>query len=230
MERKPIKAFCAVVLAFLGSCYPEGPEYVEELDAVYTNYDPEFNFSDHNTYAMPDSIILINEQNFVVIDGDDTPEFVDPAYANVILSQIRDNMTANGWTEVENTDDPDVILLVSATRTTNLYYNYDWRYWDWWYPGAFSGYGWYYPNYFPGYGYGRGYRPGYVSGYRSGTLLIQMAQPSEAGVNNNVPVAWMSVINGLLEGSTANINNRLVQTIDQAFEQSPYLNQSNNVE
>jgi len=24
---------------------------------------------------------------------------------------------------------------------------------------------------------------------------MQMAQPSEAGVNNNVPVAWMSVIN-----------------------------------
>ena len=64
------------------SCYPEGPEYVEELDAVYTNYDPEFNFPDQNTYAMPDSIILINEQNFVVIDSDDTPEVADPVYAD----------------------------------------------------------------------------------------------------------------------------------------------------
>jgi len=66
----------------LCSCYPEGPEYVEELDAVYTNYDPEFNFPDQNTYAMPDSIILINEQNFVVIDSDDTPEVADPVYAD----------------------------------------------------------------------------------------------------------------------------------------------------
>ncbi|MEK6477258.1 DUF4136 domain-containing protein [Catalinimonas sp. 4WD22] len=228
MKRRFHKALLLFALTSMCACYPEGPEYVEDLDVVYTNYDPEFAFSAQNTFAVPDSIILISEQNFVVVDGDDTPEIVDPVYADVILEQLRENMVESGWTETEIEDDPDVILLLSVTRTTNLYYNYDLRYWDWWYPGSYAGLGWYYPNYFPGYYRGInptfGYSPGYVSGYRSGSLLIQMTQPANTGVNDNVPVVWMGVVNGLLEGSPNNINNRLQLTINQAFDQSPYLN------
>lgn len=223
MKRMLSKVSLALGLMLMYSCYPEGPEYVEDLDVVYTNYDPEFNFTEQTTFAMPDSIILINEQNFNGFEEQEAPEVVDPLYADVILEQIRENMADAGWTEIEIEEDPDVVLLLSVTRTTNLYYNYDWRYWDWWYPGSYAGWGWYYPNYFPGYY--RGYNPGgYISGYRSGSLLMQMAQPSNTGVNNNVPVVWMTVINGLLEGSSTNISNRLVQTIDQAFAQSTYLN------
>lgn len=218
MRRSLMKVLSAACMLLLVSCYPEGAEYVEDLDVVYTNYDPDFNFSQQNTFAIPDSIVLINEQNFVSVDGDNIPDIVDPVYADVILNQIRENMTAMGWTEVDREANPDVILLVTATRTTNLHYNYDYRYWDWWYPGSyfggFRGWGWYYP----------GYSPGYYTGYRTGTLMIQMTHPADVGVNNNVPVVWLSVINGLLEGSTTNINNRLRQSIDQAFSQSPYLN------
>ena len=201
-----------MALLVLSNCKPEGPEYVEELDVVYTNYDPNFNFSEQHTFAIPDSIVLISNQNFSSTGGN-TPEVVDPVYGDQILDLIRENMVALGWTEVEKTENPDVVLLVSASRTTNLFYNYDWRYWDWWYPGAFTGYGMYYP----------GYSPGYISGYRSGSLMIQMANVANTGVNNNVPVVWLSVINGILEGSTENIGNRLQGTINQAFDQSPYL-------
>jgi hypothetical protein len=27
------------IILLLGSCYPQGPEYYEDLDLVYTNYD-----------------------------------------------------------------------------------------------------------------------------------------------------------------------------------------------
>lgn len=195
-------------------CYPEGAEYVEELDVVYTDYDPEFAFSEQSTYAIPDSMVLINSQNFSSSTGNNSPDIVNPAYANPILDEIKVNMDAMGWTQVDKEEDLDVILLVSVTRTTNLYYNYDWNYWDWWYPGGVGGMGWYYPRYSPA---------GYISGYRSGTLMIQMINASDMGVNNNVPVVWVGVINGLLEGSTENISNRLIQTIDQVFKQSPYL-------
>ena len=215
MEKRLTQVLALIVFLFLGSCYPEGPEFVEDLDVVYTNYDPGFNFSEQNTFAIPDSIVLIRERNHVSNGIDNSPETVDPVYADVILEQIREQLIDYGWTEVDITENPDVTLLVSASRMTNLFYNYDWNYWDWWYPGGFNGYGMYYP----------GYSPGYITGYRSGSLMIQMANTSNLGVNNNVPVVWLGVINGLLEGSTKNINNRVMESIDQVFDQSPYLNQ-----
>lgn len=204
-----------VVLLVFGSCHPDGPENIEDMDIVYTDYDPDFNFSEQNTFAIPDSIVLIDNQSYLAYAEDSIPETVDPVYGDPILNQIRENMLDLGWTEVDRTENPDVVVLVTASRTTNLFYNYDWRYWDWYYPGAYTGFGWYYP----------GYSPGYVSSYRTGSLMIQMANVANIGVNNNVPVVWLSVINGVLEGSTENIGNRLRQTIDQAFAQSPYLNQ-----
>ena len=219
MEKRIFKILSAAALLFTMGCYPEGPEYVEELDVVYTDYDPEFPFSEQGTYAMPDSIVLINSQNFSSSNGSNVPDVVEPEYAIVILDQIRSNMEEKGWTEVDKDSNPDMILLVTASRTTNLYYNYDWNYWNWWYPGSYyggyGGMGWYYPRYSPG---------GYITGYRSGSLMIQMTDASQVGANNNVPVVWLSVINGVLEGSTENINNRMRSTIDQAFKQSPYLN------
>ena len=92
------------------------------------------------------------------------PEFLPPSYSDVILGQIKQNMTAYGWTEVDKNAKPDVVLLVSASNTTYLYWYYDWAYWGWYYPGYYPGWGWYYP----------GYYPPYVSSYTTGTLLIQM--------------------------------------------------------
>jgi hypothetical protein len=41
----------------------------------------------------------------------------------------------------------------------------------------------------------------------------------------NVPIVWIGVINGLVEGSQASINARVLTDIDQAFTQSEYLQQ-----
>lgn len=220
MKQSLIRSLTLVLLIFLSGCYPEGPEFVEELDVVYTDYDPEFNFAEQNTYAIPDSIVLIRDQNFTPTNGDTLPDFVEPEFGDVILERIRQNMNEIGWTEVEEAENADMLLLVTATTNTNISYRYDWRYWDWYGPGflpggGFAGGGWYYP----------GYTPVIRSDFRTGTLMIQMANPSEAGVNNNVPVEWIAVINGLLEGSRANLRDRIDTTIDQAFAQSPYLHQ-----
>ena len=37
----------------LGGCYPAGPDFTEDLDVVYSNFDPEFDFQSRSTYAMP---------------------------------------------------------------------------------------------------------------------------------------------------------------------------------
>ncbi|WP_224483832.1 DUF4136 domain-containing protein [Robertkochia aurantiaca] len=199
-----------LLLILLTSCYSESVRYADELDIVYTNYSPDFDFATVGTYTLPERVIEVDDSDF---DGED-PEFIDDEYSEAILAQIRQNMNDYGYTEVDKENDPDLVLLVSATTTTNLFYYYDWGYWNWWgYPGYGPGWGWWYPGYFPPV----------VTGYRSGSVLIQMTWPDGIGVNENIPVLWTAVINGLLEGSSESIAERLRNTVDQSFVQSPYL-------
>jgi uncharacterized sodium:solute symporter family permease YidK len=58
--------------------------------------------------------------------------------------------------------------------------------------------------------------------------MIQMAYPDGADlVNQTIPVVWTGLLNGLLDGTTASTQNRIVSGIDQCFEQSPYIIRSN---
>jgi len=200
-----------LVLPMLSSCYPKGAEYNEELDIVYTNYNPDFNFTSKMTYAIPDSVIKIDGDNFLDPDGDHKPEFLTTANSAVILNQIKQNMSAYGWTQVPKTSNPDVIILVSTFTTLNLYYYYDWGYWGWWYPGYYPPWGWYYP----------GYYPPYITGYRSGSVLMQMVDSKAAPGLENVPVEWTAICNGLAEGS--DLQSRVQKMIDAAYSQSTYL-------
>lgn len=204
----------ALSISFSG-CYPDGPDYVDELDIVYTNYDPLFDFKAVNTFALPDSVVIINGSDFRERNGVDKPEFVTAPYATVILNTLRDNLVKRGWFEVDKNENPDVIFLPSVTNTAYIFYYYDWYYWNWWYPGWQAGWGWYYPGY---------YYPIYRTGYHSGTLFIQMTDSKNSTVNFNISVPWSVEINGLMQGSVTSIKIRLKNTIDQAFDQSPYLN------
>jgi Domain of unknown function (DUF4136) len=204
-----------LILPILAGCYPKGAEYAEELDLVYTNFYDQFDFASKRTFAMSDSVIKITGAVFEDPDGNKKPEFVSATYATAITSAIKANMTSSGWNQVPKNANPDVILLVSAMTTTNIYYYYDWWYWGWYYPGWCACYGWYYPGW---------YYPPYVSGYRSGSVFIQMVDPKSIGSgNDNVAVVWNSIFNGLAEGSTANITSRIQAGIGKAFAQSPYL-------
>ena len=120
-----------------------------------------------------------------------------------------------GWTEVDKDAGPDVILLVTSMTTTNLYYYYDWGYWGWYYPGYNPGWGWYYP----------GYYPPYVTSFRTGSIFVQMVDQKAMTTphEGNVPILWYCIVNGLVEGSTADILGRTQTNINQAFIQSPYL-------
>ena len=193
----------ALLLLNMG-CYPDQPEYVEEYDAVYTNYSPDFNFSVTYTYSLPEQVLLVDDKR----GPDDPPEFVDQVYGDAILNSIRKNLNANNWTEVDENADPDLVILPSAFDKTFLYF-YDPGYWCWYYC-------------YPGWGY-PGYSPGYVSGYRTGTVLLQMTDPN--GVQaNEVPVVWTGSFNGLLQGSEANIVGRINRNLDQAFSHPPFDN------
>jgi hypothetical protein len=205
-------AYSLLLLAapvLFSGCYPETPDYINEYDLVYTNYSPDFDFQAQNTYALPDSVVIITGD---LAEGE-LPSMVDPYYGNKIIAQIRANMNSYGWTEVEDADSADVVILPSAMKTLNVdaYYYYG-GYWGWYYP--YYGYGWYYPGYYPTY-----------TSYTTGSLIIQMTVPRDLSPTENVPVPWIGVINGLLEGSDASIADRIETNIDQAFKQSTYLQQ-----
>jgi hypothetical protein len=213
MSIKHCKWVLILFVTILGACSPKGAEYYEELDLVYTNYSPDYDFAAQKTYAIPDSVIKITGDAFEDPDGNGRPSMVSPTYGDLIISELKKNMAANGWTLVNKNANPDVILLPSATTTTNVYYWYDWYYWGWYYPGWYPGWGWYYP----------GYYPPQVSSYRTGSIFVQMVDVAPHVAGDNIPVVWSSIFNGLAEGSTDDLLSRIQKGIGKAFAQSPYL-------
>jgi len=186
----------------LASCYPDGPDYAEELDVVLTYHNPDYIFGTKTTYAMPDKIVKITGD---VAEGEE-PSFIPDVNAQVILGTIANNMTDLGWVRVDIEDEPDVFLLPAAWETTTIYYWYD--YWGWWYGGYWGGYWPYYP-------------PVYASSYTTGTLLMSITDPDIISTDGNRINQWSGAINGLLTGYFD--ASRINEGINKAFEISPYL-------
>lgn len=197
--KKTIVFYLGIIAIVLGSCYPQGPEYYEDLDVVYTNYEDEYDFVSKGTYSIPDKIVKINGN---VAEGED-PEFVKEPYGTQMLQKMQSNMDALGWVKVNDPANADLVLFPAVWTNTTVYYWYD--YWCWYYPYYCGwGWGWYYPS---------------VSTITSGTLVMTLVADGEEYIE---PArVWTGIANGLLSGAydVTRVNN----AIDQAFEQSPYL-------
>jgi hypothetical protein len=194
-----------LLLFLLAGCYPQGPDYAEDTDIVYTTYDDKYDFNAGSTYAMPDQIVT----DVKIDDGETTYVYMKPAFADPILKSIDDNMKAKGWSRVSLAADPDIILTPAGLSSTTYFYSY---WYDWWYGGWYGGYwGWYYPPYYT------------ISSYTTGTMLMVISDPSQAENNpiGRSPAVWVGAANGL---AAYNYNvKRVTDAIDQAFAQSPYL-------
>ena len=215
MRRKNFLFFglWAAIIVMIGSCYPNRAEFVDELDIAATNFDEDFDFSSVMTYYMPDSIVRITDED------DPDPPSLDPEEDAQILAAIATNFQNVGYTRLDEAsqEQADVVILVSAVTTETLVLW--WDYWGWW-----PGWGYYPPGYGPGWGWW--YPWGGVSGYSytTGSLIIQMVDPNDPDeAEDEVPVAWLGVVNGLAQGSNENIIFRANRGVDQLFAQSPYL-------
>ena len=201
MKRLLLMAAMPVVLL---SCYPAGPDYVEDLDVTYTTHRTDFDFQSKSTYAMPDQIVVDVE----IEDGDTTYIFMKDIFADPILAAIDDNLQSLGWEKVTLAQQPDVVVTPAGIKSTTYFYSY---WYDWWYGGWYGGWGWYYPPYYT------------VSSYTTGTMLITMADPNvdEDSPINESQAAWIMAGNGLFTGDYD--LDRVIDAIDEAFDQSPYL-------
>jgi predicted small lipoprotein YifL len=191
------------VLAILGGCYPKGPVYYSDSDLIATNFDSGYNFSSDSTYAMPDEVAHIVDEN-----GND-PD-IDRAYDQNILDAIEENMTARGYTRVEDPFDADLIIKPAVWSATSTGVIYD--------------YGFYWGGYYPWVGVPFYPWGGYVYSYTYGTLLFDIIDV--AGIvpeDEFIPIVWSGVLNGALSDNNVDTRERIENGISQCFEQSPYL-------
>jgi hypothetical protein len=202
MKKSILSVISVIIVLFLWGCYPQGPDYVEEMDVVLTYHSDTYDFVGKATYAMPDSIVKITGN---LVEGDN-PKFIPDVTAHKILAMIEENMQAYGWVRVDYDESPDMLLLPASWETTTVFYYYD--YWYWWYGG-------YYPYW--------GYPPYYYYGgsYSTGTLLMSLIDPEIEAANGNSISQWSGAINGILTDYYD--ETRLKNGIDKAFDQSSYL-------
>ena len=195
---------------FLTGCYPYEDDTVTDYDVVASVQNPNFDYGTAQTFALATQIPVIEDQG-------GTPVYMDQTSASQIITTIRSNLTARGYTEV-TTGKANLVVLTALYKTTNYYVSYWWDYWGYW------GY-WGYPT-VPVWGWGTPV----VSGYTSGSLVITVLDgtqvPNTPSSTTPVPVAWLTIENGIASGSTSYDVTRAVNLTNQAFVQSPYF-QSN---
>jgi hypothetical protein len=201
---------CGLGLSLV-SCYPGDDISPSQSDIVVTVPNPTADFSTKLTYARTPDVCEISDQNQAMCDS---PPTLDASTVQQILTSIDANMTGMGFTAA-NPPDPtatspvvgDVHIVPFATKKTWVGYTCYPYYWDYWYGDGYPpGYGWCYP---------------YPYTFTTGTLLIVMLDPLKP--TDSSPL-WAAAINGLVSGSSIpQINQRVSNTINQAFKQSPYL-------
>ena len=213
-----LKALGALLLvsagvALLASCTPEtGLKTTDDYDVVVTLYDKEADYASIRTYLMPDSIVHFE-------DPQSPGQPLSRDYDDLILERVEYNLQAVGYRKETDPEenDPDIIVMVSATSSQWQALNYSWLpRWGWWgqWPGASSD--WYFQS--PYYGGAR------VYSFSTGTLLIDIGDVRDSdGDPDDMDGIWTAAMNGVLTDESANPAQRLVDFIDRAFYQSPYL-------
>lgn len=208
--------YFSLPVLLMAACYPGGPEEESDMDIVGTVYDKDFDFSAPSAIFVADTVVEL------VRPGDEDPLDYSHAYDPYVTGRIKENLTALGYSMTDDPTEAELWVTAGVTKSEQVGYVYDW--WYYWY-------GIYYP-YYPGWG--GGYYPGYWPGYptvtyytyTTGTMLINMQDPSRINApepNDSIVVTgvWAAAINGLADSPVS--TDRLNQVIDQAFKQSPYL-------
>jgi hypothetical protein len=198
-----------IILAGLvvSSCskYPTYTVNTSDLDMVWTEYDETADFSQYKTYFIPDSLLMDSTMS------EEDQEYIQEYYQDVLV-EINENMAALNYVRVDSSANPDLGIVVSIVTQTNYVFSY-----SYWY---------YYPPYwgYPGYGYSYPWST-YMGSYEEGALIFDMADLKNINhQSQNINAIWSALCGGILTGSSSStISKRLINGVDQAFAQSPYL-------
>ena len=206
------KTLYAGLFLAVASCYPGDVTSLGQLDVVLSSGNPESDYSTLLTYAMPDTVVQIDEDSSNVQINHD--------FDSDIVAKAKARLNNYGWTEVTfPADTPDVFVLASVVADTYTATSYTpgywWGHWGWYYPPCYYCY---YPGY-PGY-------PGYVTKtkFDAGTLFLDMVETASfTPADSTIRFAWTASMAGVLSSSSSSNLTRALAGIDRAFDQSEYL-------
>lgn len=202
-----ISALALLAVACQKEPYPQDGdnEYL-----VYTSPAKDADFSQYTTFDIADSLLVIGQSA--------KPEYSQSNNALALIQAFRTNMEKLGY--IYTPSNPDAQLGIQLTymiKTERYVQYYDDPYWwldypGYWSPGMWGDwYGFYYP------------RP-MVYSYSTNALLADMVDlTSEQGSGKALKIIWSSYIGGPAGPSASYDVQRMKNSIDQAFAQSPYL-------
>lgn len=192
------------------ACHKE--PYPQDSDSeylVYTQPAKDVNFADFQTFDIADSLLVIGQS--------EKPQYSQSNNALALIQAYRTNMEKAGYIYTPSNPDADLgiqLTYIIKTERYVQYYNND-PYWWLDYPGYWpSGYwgnwyGWYYP-----------YPVTYT--YTTNAFIAEMVDlNSEQG--KALKIVWSAYIGGPAGYSVQDDINRMKDSVDQAFAQSPYL-------
>ena len=192
----------AVAGLLLAGCTPGGPESESDLGMVVTAKVPGADYSGLMTFAMADSVLILDSD-------DSSAEPINPTFNPVILEELRAQMVAAGFQDVSPdtaTVTPDVWVVCGAIQSEVWYYDYGYGYWWGYYPP-----------------------PPTVQNFTQGTILWQlmdMRGVQGGGSNETIASIWVAGINGALQDSNNATESGIRSGISQAFTQSSYIQAS----
>lgn len=205
---KKLIFFIAAVLLVAG-CYKEpNTDQLSSDFIVLTNYDSSAVFTNYKTFVLPPYVGLISNNSSDTI--------LDPQYGDQILNAVKTNLEARGYTELQNDKTADLGVGVTALKEVTVVVG--------WYPGSWWGYPgwggcyWYYCGWYPSY---PAYYPTYA--YKTGSVVVELVDLKNISrAENKLNVIWTNWNGGALGSAASNLENAL-NSIDQAFIQSPYI-------
>jgi hypothetical protein len=206
------------VIGAMAAC-SDDDDIIIPTGSVTTFADSSFDFTTLHTFAIADTVAHL-------VNVGVNPVPVTNVFDQTILSQVRADLLARGYTEVDprvTRPDFEVLTGVSASDNYNAFITANWfPYWGsspvWgWLPGGVD------PSWTIIYPW---FNPGTVVTFQRTTLIVTIV-PTTAVVNpllaqKELRAAWAGVATSLL--GQQNITNTNVQNaINIMFQQSPYL-------
>jgi len=234
MKKNLIKiALMLTVIIAIISCYPNDTIPVEDMDTVSTIYKAEdFSPAPNSTFIVWDVVQIENEDSEdIPYNGEVDSEILNTTLNNLVALYGVENVTIISETEnpvptpsnpnvqIITPDDPEpdnpqsiyLASIVLREKTVGtIYYGYPW-FGGWWGPCYYC---WYPPVID-------------FDQYDVGTVVldfIDLRDIENVDSPSDLAPSWIAAVRGLLSSSASFNAQRVTSGINQAFNQSPYLN------
>jgi hypothetical protein len=210
---KKILFISALALLAIGCQKEPYPQDGDSEYLVYTSPAKDADFSKFTTFDIADSLLIIGQSA--------KPEYSQSNNALAIIQAFRTNMEKLGYIYTPSNPDAELgIQLTYMIKTERFVQYYNDPYWwldypGYWSPGIWGDwYGFYYP------------RP-MVYSYSTNALLADMVDlTAEQGDGKSLEIIWSVYIGGPAGPNVSYDVQRMKDSINQAFAQSPYLSKA----